>query len=146
VNSISLILIMWFDLLHIYFSIENVLKQKKSCFYCKYLNFLDQWIKLLLTWLSLCNDCLETMSYLYISIYLYIYTLSKHNPFKTHFFENLKSTPLSRTMFGPAQIRGYLNPRLLPSSQTRFLSPNKVRSVAPFAKLLPPATDSFKGS
>jgi hypothetical protein len=62
VNSISLILRMWFDFLHIYLSIENGLKQNSSCFYCKSLDFLDQWIKLLLTWSFLCNDYLETMS------------------------------------------------------------------------------------
>jgi hypothetical protein len=58
----SLILGMWFDLLHICLSIENGLKQNSSCFYCKSLDFLDQWIKLLLSWSFLCNDCLKTMT------------------------------------------------------------------------------------
>jgi hypothetical protein len=38
-------------------------------FIAKLLVFLDPWIKLLLSWSILCNDCLETMSYIYISMY-----------------------------------------------------------------------------
>jgi hypothetical protein len=60
-----LILGMWFDLLHICLSFKNDLKQNSSCFYCKSLDFLDQWIKLLLS---------------YIYIYIYIYTQSQCNP------------------------------------------------------------------
>jgi hypothetical protein len=124
---------MWFDLLHICLSIENVLKQNFSCFYSKSSDFLNQWIKLLLSWSFLCNDCLKTMTWLYIHIYLFLVLIQSA---KTYFFEKflvccpipdreswLDKVWLSQTMFGllgqclvHAQIQGYLNPRLLPPS------------------------------
>jgi hypothetical protein len=60
VNSISLILRIWFDLLHICLPRCNGLKQNELQKFImlslqNYLDFLDQWIKLLLSWSSLCN-------------------------------------------------------------------------------------------
>jgi hypothetical protein len=86
VNSISLILRMGFDLLHICLPRCNALKQNEfqntSSFYCNFLDFLNQWIKLLLSWSMLCNDCLKTMTY----VYIYIYILS----LKAFLFPNFK--------------------------------------------------------
>jgi hypothetical protein len=125
-----LILGMWFDLLHICLSFENGLKQNSSCFYYKSSDFLDHWIKLLLTWSFLCNNCLETISYQYIPISIYLYTLSQHNPLKLSFFEKFPCLLLppgqrvlagqspagsddvrsAQTMFDQAWFRGCLNP------------------------------------
>jgi hypothetical protein len=74
VNSISLILEMWFDMLHIWLSRCNVFETKwiskhLTLLLWNHLNFLDQWIKLLLSWSFLCDDCLKTMNPIYISIY-----------------------------------------------------------------------------
>jgi hypothetical protein len=122
--------------------LKNGLKQNSSCFYCKSLDFLDHWIKLLLTWSLLCNDCLDTMSYLYIPISIYIYTLSQHNPLKLSFFENFPSLLLppgqrvlarqslaglgnvgsAQTMSAQAQVRGCLNPRTIASSPSLSFS------------------------
>jgi hypothetical protein len=42
-----------------------------------------------LTWSSLCNDCLETMSYLYLSLYIYALSLNAiHSKLNLFFSEN----------------------------------------------------------
>jgi hypothetical protein len=75
-------------------------------FYCKFLDFHDQWIKVLISWSSLCNDCLESMTY------IYIYTLSLNaiiffslQIFKI-FLKNLSSQyPPVESPAGPYNIR-----------------------------------------
>jgi hypothetical protein len=64
----------------------------------KFLDFLDQWIKLLLSWLFLCDNFLKTM-YISTSIYLSIDNLSLNAIyFKCHFLK------ISSLLLPPEQI------------------------------------------
>jgi hypothetical protein len=110
---------MWFDLLHICLSFENGLKENSSYFYCKSLNFHDQWIKLLLTSSFLCNDCLETMSYLYIylvsiqSVKTFIFSKKKSKSAAFSWTESpsrTKSNWLGQCPVSPDNIRSGTGP------------------------------------
>jgi hypothetical protein len=157
VNSISLILIMWFDLLHICLSFENGLKENSSYFYCKSSNFHDQWIKLLLTSSFLCNDCLETMSYLYIylvsiqSVKTFIFSKKKNPSLLLSLGQvvlarqsptGLDNARSAQTTFDQAQVQGYSNPRTVASSQS--LSFSTVTGASSFQSSSP-VTKELKG-
>jgi hypothetical protein len=59
-----------------------------------HLDSLDQWIKLLLSWSFLCDDCLKTMT----NIYIYSQSISQlQNSLKILFFHVLRIETVKRT-------------------------------------------------